>query len=249
MYKNICFLTALLFFSLALHGSEKPLGELKRSGVIEVVSDHYSVSFFPGHMFPFALKLADGTQLPQVRFLDRLVKDKKTYFLYKERFAETRIIKNTPEHLILEISGSFVYDDDHSAPGKTSAVYRYECRKSTPAITITAEISCGIKQNWNELVFCQPGWQKTPFDKFTDRNGKTTALYSGKKWAESFKFQNFAGLVCKNMVFGIKAPQVIIWNNAAKNYYTYISLPAVKNWNGETISLTSQMIIRRFNNK
>ncbi len=243
MIKKVWIILTLLG-ALSLRGEGNLLGEVQKSGVIEVVTDNYRISFFPGHMFFFDLKLSDGTSLPPIRFLDRLVKNKRVYFLWKERFAEIRIIENTPEYLAVETSGNFVYDDDNTAPGKPRAVYRYECRKDSPEIKITAEISCGEVQMWDELVFCMPGWKNTPFDTVGDENGNTSPLYSGQ--VRSITRKNFASLVADNVEFGIAAPDILIWNNAAGNYYTYIGLPIMKKWNGQPITLEATVIIRPF---
>jgi hypothetical protein len=91
-----------------------------------------------------------------------------------------------------------------------------------------------------------PGWRNTPFEMICTGDGEVIPLYSGRNNSRLFKYKNMASLVTGGAEVGIVAPDIVIWNNAAKSYYTYIGCPIIKNWNGRQISLAASIIIRPF---
>ncbi len=208
-----------------------PLGEVRENGIIDVKTDHYALGFFPGHMFPFNLKAADGTALPEIIFLDRIVADRKQYSLRIDRFAETRIVENSDDRLTVEISGHYCLDADTSAPGRPLAVYRYECRRNSPEIKVSATVSREDDTEWAEVHFMQPGWRGNPFLCSIDAKG-VAKPFAGKSDSEPAAVggAGFLGLSDGRTVVGLAAPRVTAWNNSKGKYYSYLSAARMTGW-------------------
>lgn len=208
------------------------LGELRDGGLLEVRTPHYSLVFFPGHMFPVELKLADGTAFPDTVFFDRIVDaEKRQYYLRIDRFAERHIIRNDADTLIVELTGNYCLDETVTAPGRPQAVYRYECRRDTPEIRISATITRTDDTPWKEVHFLQPAWKGTPWIRFLADRLPAADFRPVNGEAAAFTARRSAVLDDGKCAFAITSPAgITAWNNGNRRYVSYLRSGFQSNW-------------------
>ena len=166
----------LLLFSagaLILSAAEQPLGNVRKNGIIDVKTPGYSLSFFPGSMFPFRPGVS-GAAIAEPYWLDRLCGEDDTwYFLRVERYAKQEILANTPGELKIRITGNFCFDDDRTAPGLPQAIYTYTC---TPEmVTLSVTLRNPEKKCWKEVYLVSPAWQRHAWKNFASDQSQVTA--------------------------------------------------------------------------
>lgn len=223
-----------------------PLATVKANGIIEVKTDRYSLAFFPGCMFPFDLKLADGAPVPEIVFLDRLVDaGKKQYYLRFDRFAEAKILRNDADVFSIEISGSYCLSEDAGAPGRPRAVYRYECRRGDPAIRVAGTVSRTDDAEWGELYFMQPGWRGNPFAALVDQTGRSAAFRAAETTEPAmFAPAGYAGLSDGAVEIGLVAPKPMAWNNSKNRYFTYLCAAKKTRWKEKTAEFEAAIVLK-----
>ena len=156
---------ALLLTAAAFTLGAAPMANVRSNGIIDVKTPHYSLSFFPGCMFPFR-PAAGGESIQEPYWFDRICGEDGTwYFLRVERFAKREILVNTPEQLKIRMSGNFCFDDDTSAPGLPGAVYTYTCTQDKVTLAITLQNP--EKKVWKDVYLFAPVWQRHSWTDFT----------------------------------------------------------------------------------
>lgn len=212
---------------------KQPFVTLHRSQILDIKNNFYSISFFPGHMFPFQIKNAQGTPIPEFIWFDRVVADNtKQFFLRIDRFAERKIISQSDDHIIIEITANYCLNEEITAPGNIRATYRYECSANSPKINITATVMKDDDMTWTELHILQPSWRGNPWNTWTDNTGKTHLF----KKAPSHLFTSPEQASISNDTFKvtIEHDTVFGWNNASNKYYSYISAAKRTKWNAKS---------------
>ncbi len=134
------------FFGAAASPAAEPMGTLDaKTGNILVKADNYQCTFFNNHMFPVWFKRPDGTDYPRVLYFhDRAYETtgkKRMFYLYRDLWAERKILKNTADTFVVEMRGVFTnHFGDTVAPDGLGAIYRYELRRNSPGIRIKATV-------------------------------------------------------------------------------------------------------------
>ena len=73
-----------------------------------VTNKYFRCTFFPGHMFPVWFETPQGKKFPPVvRFLDRVVCSKISYWLYADLWATQEVLVDTPEVFSIRCSGVY----------------------------------------------------------------------------------------------------------------------------------------------
>ncbi len=111
------------------------------SWITTVKTDKFECQFFPGAMYPTAFALKDGTPLAPVSFKDRVVIGKDVYYLDCDRWAERKVIENSPEKFVLEIHGTYCTSAREYAAKGLKAVYRYAFNRNSSEIDVEAEVT------------------------------------------------------------------------------------------------------------
>ena len=195
--------------------------EVHANGIIEVKTDSYELSFFPGCMFPFRLKTG-GKTLPEPVWLDRIVDmDGKQYFLNVDRFAERRILSSTEQEFCVEMSGTYCLDDDVSIPGEIRAVYRYRCLADGVEVSVRISNPRGIL--WKELHVLMPGWKNFPWEKLVADNPKRQVNEQG--FLQNNRSVSAVGRESAVTLYG---DDVVGFTNMQNRYYSYLS--AFRRW-------------------
>ena len=142
-----------------------------------VTNKYFRCTFFPGHMFPVWFETPQGKKFPPVvRFLDRVVCKKISYWLYADLWAEQEILTDTPEEFSIRCSGVYCHvHGDKTAPGNARAVYTYTIRRDSPVMRVDAVIERDADDEI-EVHFLRPAWSmRDDFDAIL-RNGKRVKL-------------------------------------------------------------------------
>lgn len=142
-----------------------------------VTNKHFRCTFFPGHMFPVWFETPQGEKFPPVvRFLDRVVCGKTSYWLYADLWAEQEIVTDTPEVFSIRCSGVYCHvHGDKTAPGDVRAVYTYTIRRDSPVMRVDAEIERDDDDEI-EVHFLRPAWSMLEDFDAICRSGKRVTL-------------------------------------------------------------------------
>ena len=145
--------TAIAAFGFACTLAAEPMGTIdEKTGNIVVKADNFQCTFFKNHMFPVWFKRADGTDYPRVLYFgDRVYETtgkKRLFYLYRDLWAERKIIVNREDVFMIEMSGVFTnHFGDTVAPDGLKAIYRYELRKNENGIRIRGRVVRGDTKN------------------------------------------------------------------------------------------------------
>ena len=151
-----------------------------------VTNKHFRCTFFPGHMFPVWFETPKGENFPSVvRFLDRVVCGKTSYWLYADLWAEQEVLTDTPEEFKIRCTGVYCHvHGDKTAPGNARAVYTWTIRRNSPVMRVDAEIERDAEDQI-EVHFLRPAWPMTvDFDAIL-RNGKPVTLQPNHGFAKA----------------------------------------------------------------
>ena len=145
-----------------------------------VTNKYFRCTFFPGHMFPVWFETPQGKKFPPVvRFLDRVVVNKTSYWLYADLWAEQEVITDTPEVFSIRCSGVYCHvHGDKTAPGNVRAVYTYTIRRDSPVMRVDATIERDTDDEML-VLFLHPAWSmREEFDAIC-RTGQAVTLQPG----------------------------------------------------------------------
>ena len=151
-----------------------------------VTNRHFRCTFFPGHMFPVWFETPRGEKFPPVvRFLDRVVCNKISYWLYADLWAEQEVLTDTPEVFVIRCTGVYCHvHGDTTAPGNVRAVYTYTIRRDSPVMRVDAVIERDADDEI-ELHFLRPAWSmREDFDAIL-RNGRPVRLLPNHGFAKA----------------------------------------------------------------
>ena len=178
------FLLLLSFAALLLRGAE--MGRLDPvSGNFLVTTDHWHCSFLQGSLFPGEFVFPDGTASGSFVFDPAATNGTgKTFFLRQERWAETKILRNDGENLVIERSGCFWRNVSPliARLDGVEVVCRYEFARKSPAVTLKftfrkkAEISCTLNR-----CFALSWYFEQPFDAVVSRGRREPFVLAGEK--------------------------------------------------------------------
>ena len=178
-------LSAAVFFCLFMYaGQVGHFDEVSKNW--QVKTNYFSCTFLQGNMFPGEFIPADGSRSGIILFRDTATgKDGKTYALFEERWAETKILENNENAFVIERSGRFYRNTSPViTPLKGVRVCcRYEFKKNSPEMTIRifyrkeknvfCKIDSSIYLNW---------YFKQPFEKIIcGGKAEKFAVAPGKK--------------------------------------------------------------------
>ena len=178
------FLLLLSFTVFLLHGAE--MGRFDPvSGNFLVTTDFWRCSFLQGSLFPGEFTFPDGMTPGSIIF-DAAATDGagRTFFLREERWAETKILRNDGESLVIERSGCFwrnVSPLINRLDG-VEAVCRYEFSRKSPAVVMKftfrkkADIFCTVNR-----CFALSWYFEQPFDTISARGRREPFVLDGKK--------------------------------------------------------------------
>ena len=171
-------LSALLIAASAAVLAAGGMSERKpRTNYLVVTNRHFRCTFFPGHMFPVWFETPQGKKFPPVvRFLDRVVVNKTSYWLYADLWAEQKVLTDTPEVFSIRCSGVYCHvHGDKTAPGNVKAVYTYTIRRDSPVMRVDAVIERDTDDEIL-LIFLHPAWSmREEFDAIC-RSGEPVTL-------------------------------------------------------------------------
>ena len=145
-----------------------------------VTNKYFRCTFFPGHMFPVWFETPQGKKFPPVvRFLDRVVCNKTSYWLYADLWAEQEVLTDTPEVFSIRCSGVYCHvHGDKTAPGNVRAVYTYTIRRDSPVMRVDATIERDTDDEML-VLFLHPAWSmREDFDAIC-RTGQAVTLQPG----------------------------------------------------------------------
>lgn len=150
----------------AMMGIEKP-----ETGCVSVSTDFFSCVFFEGHMFPVCFQSPNGSKMPSLLFKDEAEDPKETihYLLGEERWAETRILQNNADRLVVECSGTYCRTDSRPfvlALPSVKTTYRYTLNRKSPLINIQITLE-GESENPLDIHFLEPAWRKVAGDEYS----------------------------------------------------------------------------------
>ena len=157
-----------------------------RTDCLVVTNRHFRCTFFPGHMFPVWFETPQGKKFPVVaRFLDRVVCNKTSYWLYADLWATREVLVDTPEEFSIRCSGVYCHvHGDKTAPGNVRAVYTYTIRRDSPVMRVDAEIERDADTEI-EVHFLRPAWSmRDDFDAIL-RNGRRVTLQPNHGFAKA----------------------------------------------------------------
>ena len=181
------FLSILLIAASAALFAEGGMSERKPlTGHLVVTNRHFRCTFFPGHMFPVWFETPDGRKFPPVvRFLDRVVCGRTSYWLYADLWAEQEVVTDTPEEFSIRCSGVYCHvHGDRTAPGNVRAVYTWTIRRDSPVMRVDAVIERDA-DDVIEVHFLRPAWSMLEdFDAIL-RNGKRVTLQPNHGFAKA----------------------------------------------------------------
>ena len=169
--------TVLLVASVAAFAATGMSERKPGTNYLVVTNKHFRCTFFPGHLFPVWFETPQGKKFPPVvRFLDRVVCNKVSYWLYADLWAEQEVLTDTPEEFSIRCSGVYCHvHGDKTAPGNVRAVYTYTIRRDSPVMRVDAVIERDAEDEI-EVHFLRPAWSmREDFDAIL-RNGKPVRL-------------------------------------------------------------------------
>ncbi|MBR7120637.1 MAG: hypothetical protein IKC94_00160 [Lentisphaeria bacterium] len=183
MMKTIKILTVMLLLisGISSYASGSMCQRDQRSGALNIDNGYFSFTLFPGHMFPVWIKNAGGTGLPPCRFLDRItfLKGGPAYFLDMDLYAETVILADTPERLLIEKRGTYCDNPQHAAPGNIRVTYAYLIERGKPYVTLTMTLARDNEEP-AEVRFFHPAWSgATPWHEVIMPEDKNFAVGRG----------------------------------------------------------------------
>ena len=167
----------LIAASLAAFAGKTMSERTPRTNYLVVTNKHFRGTFFPGHMFPVWFETPEGKKFPPVvRFLDRVVCNKISYWLYADLWAEQEVLVDTEEEFSIRCTGVYCHvHGDKTAPGNVRAVYTYTIRRDSPVMRVDAAIERDADDEI-EVHFLRPAWSmREDFDAIL-RNGKKVTL-------------------------------------------------------------------------
>ena len=176
----------LIAAGLAVFAGETMSERKPGTNYLVVTNKHFRCTFFPGHMFPVWFETPQGRKFPPVaRFLDRVVCNKVSYWLYADLWAEQEVLTDTPEVFSIRCSGVYCHvHGDKTAPGNVRAVYTYTIRRDSPVMRVDAVIERDADDEI-EVHFLRPAWSmREDFDAIL-RNGKKVRLMPNRGFAKA----------------------------------------------------------------
>ena len=171
----------LLISGISSYASGSMCQRDQRSGALNIDNGYFSFTLFPGHMFPVWIKNAGGTGLPPCRFLDRItfLKGGPAYFLDMDLYAETVILADTPERLLIEKRGTYCDNPQHAAPGNIRVTYAYLIERGKPYVTLTMTLARDNEEP-AEVRFFHPAWSgATPWQTVQISGGSAVPVGRG----------------------------------------------------------------------
>ena len=206
------FLLLLSFAALLLRGAE--MGRLDPvSGNFLVTTDHWRCSFLQGSLFPGEFVFPDGTA-PGSLIFDPAATDGKgrTYLLRQERWAETKILRNDGENLVIERSGCFWRNVSPliARLDGVEAVCRYEFARKSPAVLMKftfrkkAGVSCTVNR-----CFALSWYFEQPFGTVVSRGRREPFVLAGKKPPRTWDVPNEIALEGPAFRVTLKSKRVI----------------------------------------
>jgi len=206
------FLLLLSFAVFLLHGAE--MGRFdKISGNFAVTTDFWTCSFLEGSLFPGEFTFPDGTTPGSIIF-DPAATDGKgrTFFLREERWAETKILRNDGEALVIERRGCFWRNVSPliSRFDGVEAVCRYEFSRKSPAVVMKftflkkADIFCTVNR-----CFALSWYFDQPFDAIVARGRRAPFVLDGKKPPRTWDVSDEITLEGKTCRVSLRAKRVI----------------------------------------
>lgn len=159
----IALLVSNIFFSAI--AAEKFVSINSDSGFIRIANSFYQVTMFPGHVFPVFWKNNHGISFPGTAFTDCLIdsKTQKIYSLSKDRMAIRKIIHNTPDQCVIEMTGEFCFDNETVAPDKIKAKYQWHFTRESPEIHVSVSLERQSQKteyilhileiSWNDAIY------------------------------------------------------------------------------------------------
>lgn len=131
-------LLLLCCFAALLRGGE--MGRFdKVSGNFTVTTDFWTCTFLEGSLFPGEFTFRDGSAPGNILFDAAATgADGKTYRLAEERWAETKILRNDGENLVIERSGCFWRNISLliTRLDGVEALCRYEFSRKSPSVVM-----------------------------------------------------------------------------------------------------------------
>ena len=161
--------------------------------------------FLEGCMYPSAFQ-KNGQYYPNFSLLDELQTPERKYYLKDERWANIKIIENTPDVFKVECHGRFGLN---AAPRymiykKSDAVYCYTFHKNSGRVEMQAKVSVNDSVSVKYQLLCA-GWL---YNEFTDLivNGKNLKTAVGRKISLS-----------EGSVLKCASGEIVAYNNAEFN--------------------------------
>ena len=168
--------------------------------------------FLEGCMFPSAFQ-KDGRYYPNFSLLDELQTSSGKYYLKDERWAEIKIIENTPEFFKVECHGKFGLNASprYRIYKNSDAVYCYTFYRNSGKTEMKAKVSINDK-NTVKYTLLHAGWLYHEFEDLI-LNGKILKTARGKKIDIP---QN--GAILKNSFASVAIPGNAVFNMNYKRY-------------------------------
>ncbi|MBE6367420.1 MAG: hypothetical protein E7052_05855 [Lentisphaerae bacterium] len=207
----------------------------------DVKNDYYRCSFYNGCMYPVWFYSSDGKkEFPRGFLLDWIKKstadDTQLHYLHNDRFAEVKIIENTPEKLVVECIGKFCKDTTRFP--NVTARYRYTLKRNSPLILLEGVLSCSApeKQPPCKVYLGVLAFRHQPFETIRlDSQAPQPFRINGQP-PETFRAQQGIVLTDNNgLSVGVNG-SAVSWNNAFDRYFTYITRSMSKTerrWDGK----------------
>ena len=181
--------------------------------------------FLEGCMFPVFFQ-KNGQFYPNFSLLDELQTSSGKYYLKEERWANIKIIENTPEVFKAECRGRFGRNGSprYRIYKASDAVYRYTFRKNSGKVEMSAEVTIKDKAPVKYMLF-HAGWLYHEFPQIII-NGQAVRTVRGRR----IVFPD-SGAVLKNAMGSIALPGDAEFNISYKRYdknsnlFQYIILP------------------------
>ena len=212
------------------------------SGFLYVKNNYYVVKFFPGYMLPFEFEVKNAGKIQPFTYNDRLYdkETKRIYFLKKDRCAERKILLNTDEQAVIEISGTYCLDSEIAVPGKVNVVYRYTFYKKSPFIWIEAKIDRNKSQMKAALWFFHVAWHNPPYKQIVLGNSNKVQPFT-----RSYFKQKEIYLVHNNIVFGMKSakPTIRAYVNKEEKYHAYLEADMTHLWKGTKLNFSISLYV------
>jgi hypothetical protein len=221
------YILLLLFISFIAQGNTlATFDKVSQSWIVK--NNFYSCIFLEGQLFPSDFTFKDNkSSCGVIIFNDTATCSKnKKYLLLEERWAESKIVKNTQDTFIIQRKGSFFNNSNPliSKLDGVSVTCTFKFTKTNPAFEVTIlyqkdpNVTCTINTSLNASWF-----YKNPFDKISNNN-KTEDLALKDNSYRSFDKKNAITLIGKKSKLTIKSKRIItVLKGNNETYPLYIN--------------------------